>query len=142
MQDLNERRLGSITILSGFCLSFLYVLVFALAYILTSGWVAVKVPQNTGTFGAVWGPPFLISLVAAIPCCSLIFLLKNKLVVPVGFSFLAIYYLIFLLVLHRDYSGVELAYLNQMLRLYLMPPTVVGNFLGWGSYLLLKHRGG
>lgn len=141
MQDFNERRLSSITMLSGFCLSFLYVLAFALTYILTSGWVAAGVPQQTGNFAAVWGPPFLVSLMAGIPCSCLIFFIKNKLVVPVGFSFLAIYYLIFLVVLHRDYSGVELAYLSQMLHLYMLPPAVVGNLLGWGSYLLIKRRG-
>ncbi|MGI6403678.1 MAG: hypothetical protein ACOX0K_05555 [Oscillospiraceae bacterium] len=140
MQDPQSMRHSSITILSGFCLSFLYAMVFVLAYMLTADWVAAWTPGPTGDILAVWGPPFLISFLAAIPCCCLIVPLQNKLIVPVGFLFLALYYLIFLVVLYRDYSGIELAYLTQMVHLYMLPPAAVGNLLGWGSYLILRRR--
>ena len=69
----------------------------------------------------------------------MIFLVRNKLIVPMGFFFLAVYYVVFRVVLFRDYSGAELAYLTQMVRLYLLPPVIVGNLLGWGSYLVLQR---
>lgn len=140
MQDPQSVKQNSITVLSGFCLSFLYTIVFVLAYTLTADWVATWIPQPTGNVLQVWGPPFLISLAASIPCCCLIFLVQNKLIVPMGFFFLAVYYAVFRIVLFRDYSGVELAYLTQMVRLYLLPPVIVGNLLGWGSYLILRRR--
>lgn len=140
MEEQAPVRHSSITMLSGFCLSFLYVVVFVLAYMMTADWVAAHAPGETGGFWAVWGPPFLISLAAAIPCCCLIFLLRNQLIVPVGFTFLAIYYLILLAALRRGYSGAQLAYLTQMIRLYMLPPVAVGNLLGWGTYLLIKRR--
>ena len=67
MQDSQSVKQNSITVLSGFCLSFLYTVVFVLAYMLTADWVAAWIPQPTGSFLQVWGPPFLISLAAAIP---------------------------------------------------------------------------
>lgn len=129
----------SITILMGFCLSFLFVVVFVLAYMFTADFVADHVPE-TGGFWAIWLPPVLISLAASLPCCCLMFLFRKKIVVPVAFAFFAVYYLVFFIALAAGYGGDSRGMLSQIVRLYMLPPVVVGNLLSWGSYLLFFRK--
>lgn len=130
----------SIVLLQGFCMSFLFVAVYALAYLFTADLVAAHVAE-TGGFWQVWGPSLLISLVATLPCCATMFLFKTKRIVPMGFACLAVYYLLFLVAIARGgYTGPETAYLTHLVSMYMLPPVVLGNLLGWGSYLLWFRR--
>lgn len=121
-----------------FCLSLLFAVIFVLAYMLTADLVAQHVPEETGSFFAVWLPPILISLAASILCSATMFLFKTKLIVPVSFLFLAAYYILFSLILRGYYSGPEdgLAVLMQLVRVYMLPAALMSNLVGWGSYLL------
>lgn len=136
----NGGQRKSITLLAGFCVSFLLVIAHVLAYMFTADWVAGRFPGETGGVAAVWGPPMLISFVAALLCCSLMLLLKNKLLIPVAYGYFIVYYLVFLVALFAGYTGAERAYLLQPVNLYLLPPALAGNLLSWGIYLLLRRR--
>ncbi len=129
-------------VLKGFALSFLFVAVFVLGYILSAELVAQLFPYETGSLMAVWGPSIMISLVCSLVCCSLMFLFHEKTVVPSAFVFIAVYYLVLLLVAalkdDSELRGVGM----QLISIYALPPTILGNLLSWGIYYLYLQRKG
>lgn len=130
----------SLVILKGFSLSFLFAAVFVIGYIFSADLIAQIIPEETGGFLAVWGPAALIALVCSTLCCLFFLVLKDKLVVPVAFFFLAVFYLIMLLALSfRDEAslgGIGL----QFVSIYALPPALIGNMLSWGIYLLIRRK--
>lgn len=128
---------GSIVLMQAFAFSAALVAVFALCYVLSAGLIASYLPAETGGFLQVWGPPVLISLVASILCCLLMFLFKTKRIVPMGFAMLVIYYVVLQVAVRTGYNGPpeSMAIFTQMIRLYTLPPVIVGNLVSWASYL-------
>lgn len=128
---------GSIVLMQAFALSAALVVLFVLAYLLTADLVAQSVPAQTGSFLQVWGPPVLISLAVSVLCCLLMFLFKVKRIVPLAFAMLVVYYAVLQIAVRTGYSGTPEAMdiFAQMIRLYTLPPVIVGNLVAWPSYL-------
>lgn len=137
---VQDGKVKSITLLMGFCLSFLFVVVFVLAYMFTADLVAANVPETSESFWDIWLPPVLISLGASVLCCALMFLFKSKMIVPVGFGFLAVYYVIFLITILFGAGGENAWFLERAVRIYMLPPVIIGNLLSWGSYLIYFRK--
>lgn len=138
----NDRRLKNNLLLSSFVLSLFFIIVFVLAYFLTVDIVASVVPVESGGFFEVWLPPVLISLTAAILCCSTMFLFLNKLIVPIAFLFLMLYYVLFWVIIQIIYSGSseESAILTRIISIYMLPPLLIGNFITFSSYMLIFKK--
>ena len=134
----NNGKVKNTMLLMAFTLSMLLIALFVLAYMLTADLVALYANYETGSFLEVWLPPFLICLVVSTVCCCLMFLLKTKITVPVAFALLALYYMVFTVILRTNYSGTGegLAILLQMIRVYMLPAVLTGNLLCWSAYLL------
>lgn len=119
-----------------FSLSLLFIVLFALAYILSADIVASASARDTGNFFEVWLPPILVGLAASLVCTGIMFVIKTKRMVPVAFTLLALYYVLgnvlLRILLHDD----TLPTLLQVLRLYMLPPVIIGNLLAWIAYRL------
>lgn len=134
-----QGKLKSSLLIRSFSLSFLFLCVFLLGYFLSTGLIARLFPSVIGSFFAVWGPPSLVSVVCSLLCCSLMAFLSEKVIVPVAFVFIALFYVLFILaVLTRD--DPELRSLGtRIASIYAIPTVVLGNILSWGLYFLQRR---
>lgn len=130
----------SIRVLISFSLSFIVAIVFMLGYILSAGLVASSI-QEHGGFLAVWGPPFLISLVCSVLCCLPMWAIKDKILIPSAFAFLLLYCAIALVIAFSQTDASERAVALQFIGLYMLLPALVGNFVAWAAYWLRGRRG-
>lgn len=81
----------------------------------------------------------LIMSVIGTAICSLMFLLKDKRVVPYGFAGLAVVMAMFFAASLALDESVRSAML-QLLAMYFLPPVLVGNLVTWPIYLEMKRR--
>lgn len=137
--DANGNR-KNVLVIKAFCLSLLFLVLFVLAYLLSADIVANAVGADTGSFFAVWLPPCLISLAASLFCCAFMLLFEDKLLVPAAFVFFAAYYLICMIVLYTAVNASLKAVGTQLINLYLLLPTLLGNLASWGIYLFIKRK--
>ncbi len=132
-------KLKSSTVIKGFSLSFLFIAIFVLGYVFSANLVVRLFPSETGGFFAVWGPPALISLACSLLCCSLMALFKEKIIVPIAFLFIALFYII-LIMSSLIYRDAELRGLGvRMVSIYALPAMLLGNLSSWGIYRLYRH---
>lgn len=135
----HQGKLKNSLLIKGFSLSFLFLCVFLLGYILSADLIMRLFPAETGDFVAVWGPPALISLVCSVLCCSLMAFFSEKIIIPVAFLFIALFYGLFLLATLTQ-SDPALQNLGaRMVSIYALPAVVLGNILSWGQYLLYRR---
>jgi len=133
-------KLKNTIVLKSFALSFLFVLVYALSYYIGAGIISGLTLPERGGFFAVWGPVSLIAIVASLICCLPMLGLKDKILVPAGFLFIIVYYLIILFIFLLSGSEADRPLIIQLVSLYALPPAVFGNLVGWGIYLLWCRR--
>ena len=137
--DANGTR-KNVLVIKAFSLSLLFLVLFVLAYLLSADLVADAVGADTGSFFAVWLPPCLISLAASLFCCTFMLLFEDKLLVPAAFVFFAAYYFICMIVLYTAVNGSLRAAGVQLINLYLLLPTLLGNLMSWGIYLFMQIK--
>ena len=132
-------KLKSSLVIKGFSLSFLFIAIYVLGYVLSANLLVHLFPAETGGFFAVWGPPALISLVCSLLCCSLMILFKEKIIVPIAFLFITLFYIIFIIssLIHND---AEIRGLGvRMVSIYALPAMLLGNFSSWEIFCLYRH---
>lgn len=130
----------SIRFLLGFSLSFLFIIVFILGYMLSSDLVAAATGKETGGLLDVWGPPVLISFVCSLLCSLMMLVIKDKVLVPTAFGFFAAYYLIAVAAALSQQEPAGRAAALQFVNLYFLPPAIIGNVAAWAGYRLLKKK--
>lgn len=136
--ETNSKKKNTI-VLKAFSLSFLFVVVYVAAY-----WIGAAIIQDIGMpdrggFFAVWGPVSLIAIAGSLVCCLPMLGLQDKILVPVSFIFVLVYYLIIALVFL--FSG-DVAYrplIFQLVNLYTLPPALFGNLIGWGIFAIWRN---
>ena len=133
-------KLKNTIVLKAFSLSFLFVLVFAVTYYLGGGVISDLSLPERGGFLTVWGPVSIIAIVASLICCLPMIGLQDKILVPAGFLFLVIYYLIVLIVFLFSGDSADRPMIMQLVNLYFLPPVLFGNLIGWGAYLLWQRN--
>ncbi|MHC1787694.1 MAG: hypothetical protein AB9880_11620 [Christensenellales bacterium] len=131
-----EGHFRSALLIKGFSLSFLFVGLFVTAYLLAGELLARLFPALTGGFFAVWGPQTLLSLLCSLLCCALMACLQDKIIVPLAFSFIALFYLISLIAALTQGGGEIGGAAVWIISLYALPPALLGNLLAWGIYWL------
>ncbi len=133
--DRFNRRKSPI-VLAAFGAAVLFLLIFAVAYALLAGplYRAVSLSSAVATNAL---HSFLISIVGTAVCC-LLFLLKDKRVVPYGFAGLAVALCMFYIaaLLLEGYARSNMIYLITAYGLF---PVLVGNTAAWPIYLRLKR---
>lgn len=134
--DKHNRRKSPIAV-AAFGAALLDLCVFGAAYALLAGplyrTVVLASPAATVAVHAV-----VIAAVGTAVCC-LLFLLKDKRVVPYGFAGLAVALCMFYaaaMLLDEDVRGNMLA----LISMYGLAPVLLGNAVAWPIYLHMKRR--
>ena len=135
----NNGKLKNVLLIKAFSLSFLFVAVFVGCYLVAASVVAEATQAETGGILAVWGAPMRVALIGSLICCLVMLPIQDKVLVPVTFLFLAVYYVLFLVILASNTTGVDRAVGAQLISIYMLPVAVVGNIVSWGLYYLGKY---
>lgn len=75
-------KLKNVLIIKAFSLSFLFVIIIALGYLISAGFISERLPEDTADFIGVWGPSALIAIFATLLCSALMFVLKTRSLCP------------------------------------------------------------
>lgn len=133
--DRFNRRKSPIA-LAAFGAAVLFMVIFAVCYMLLAKplYYAVAFSSQNATVAA---HSLLISIAGTAICC-LLFLLKDKRVVPYGFAGLAVALCMFYIaaMLLEGYARSNILYL---ITAYGLAPVLVGNAVSWPVYLRWKH---
>lgn len=135
----HQGKLKNSLLIKGFSLSFLFLCIFLLGYMLSADLITRLFPAETGDFIDVWGPPALISLVCSLLCCSLMAFFTEKVIIPVAFLFIALFYVLFILATLTQNDPALRILGAQMVSIYALPAVVLGNILSWGLYFLYRR---
>lgn len=136
--EVNSKKKNTI-VLKAFTLSFLFVIVFTAAYMIGAAIIQDIGMTERGGFFAVWGPVSLIAIVGALVCCLPMLGLQDKILVPVSFLFILVYYLIILFIFLFSADAVDRPLILQLVNLYALPPALFGNLIGWSLYAIWRN---
>ncbi|MDR1211448.1 MAG: hypothetical protein LBK40_04370 [Spirochaetaceae bacterium] len=129
-----DGKTKSAVLLSAFSVSLIVVFAYFAFYMLSAGAVAFFWPDETGGFIAKWLPPSLVSIVASIPWAILLFVMRDKRVIPAAFVFLLVYTALIALFVTNTYSGEERSALLNLVFIYLGLPAFWGGLISFGLY--------
>ena len=132
---MKDGKVKSPLMIISFTMSLLFIVIFVLAYMLPA--ILLSGPV-TGSFWEVWLGPSAAALLACGICCLFMIPFQDKRVVPVAFLFFIAYFLVLGLFYRVDEADRLIA--RQMMLMYLLPPTVLGNLMSWGIYWLIRRK--
>ncbi|NLC33641.1 MAG: hypothetical protein GX781_10155, partial [Clostridiales bacterium] len=127
-------KLKNVLIIKAFSLSFLFVIIIALGYLISAGFISERLPEDTADFIGVWGPSALIAIFATLLCSALMFVFEDKIIVPVAFLFVALYYFIIVIGTFLSYQADIRSAGVRLVNIYALPPALFGNLISWSLF--------